>query len=398
VNATASRTSSGLRIAVVAAVVLVAGLVAWLAPGRGDGSPPPPRAAAPPTPTPGPRLPATPATFRAVFKAATGGETIVLAAGDYGRFRARPKADTVTVTAEPGAAVSMALVFKRAAHVAVERVTITSAELSGSTHDVRLARNTFTGPLLIRADQMAGANILLDGNTHAGIDRCGDCFEGRVDITGQSGSAAGITIQNSRFGPGGNADGIQNGGDGVRILGNEFVGIEASHGVHSDAIQLYGSRNTLIRGNWIHDTATGIMAPDGTDHEVIEDNVIDPGTYPYAVMIGNDDGSVIRHNTLPDGACSWDMRCGVLRLSVKPGTTGTVVQDNIVAQLGFDGGALPSVADHNLVLEAAGTADLAGAPTYTGGAEPATRDGYALAPGSLGAGAASDGRDVGAEH
>ena len=378
-----------LPIAAVAAMAAVA----WLVAGSGeDKAPAPASRPAPPT------LHATPATLAQEFAKAKGGETILLAAGDYGTFRAAVKPETVTVKAQPGVRVRIALELDQVAHVAVEGATITSAEVKGAAHDVRIAHNRFVGPMLIRADQMRNAGIVLDGNTHARVNRCAECFEGRVNITGQSGAPAGITIQNSTFGPGGNADGIQTGGDGVRILNNEFVGIKASHGVHSDAIQLYGSRRTLIRGNWIHGTATGIMAPDGTDHEVIEDNVIDPGTYPFAVMIGNDNGSVIRHNTLPDGECSWGIRCGVLRLSIKPGSSGTVVQDNVLGAVGLDPGPKPTVEEHNLVRDELGTGahDVVGLPTYAGGAEPDTWGGYELTQESLGKGAASDGRDIGA--
>ena len=40
----------------------------------------------------------------------------------------------------------------------------------------------------------------------------------------------------------------------------------------------------------------------------IEHNVFDTGAYPYAIMLGGDDGSVIRHNTLPAiGRCAYGM-------------------------------------------------------------------------------------------
>jgi hypothetical protein len=146
------------------------------------------------------------------------------------------------------------------------------------------------------------------------------------------------------------------------------------------------------------------MAPDGADHELIEDNVVagEVDGYPFAVTLWSDDGSVIRHNTFSDGACLYDIRCGVVSLGSKSGRppgTGTVIEDNVMGKVSVPNGSA-SVArrSHNLLASGtpAGEGELRGVPTYTGGAAPSSYAGFRLAPGSLGVGAASDGLDIGA--
>ena len=67
----------------------------------------------------------------------------------------------------------------------------------------------------------------------------------------------------------GNANGV------VVGPGNEFFNLAQSSSVHTDSIQLYGASDTTITGNYIHDAAEGIMAPDGGDSGFlhIENNV-----------------------------------------------------------------------------------------------------------------------------
>jgi hypothetical protein len=171
--------------------------------------------------------------------------------------------------------------------------------------------------------------------------------------------------------------------------------------VHTDSIQLYGSKNTVIRNNYVHDVADAIMAPDGADHEVIEDNVVSPGDNPIAIELGSDDGSIIRHNTLPDGACAFDERCGIVAIDSKPGNprgAGTIIEDNILSDVSI-GQADVASQDYNLLAvgELIGPNDWRGTPTYVGGDAPTSYAGYALADGSLGKGWGAEGSDWGIE-
>jgi hypothetical protein len=329
----------------------------------------------------------TPSSLSSTFNSAPGGSTLYLASGNYGTFSGAAKGGLVTVVPEPGAAVTMAIDFNGAANVRVQGVTITSATIEGSTHDVTIAGSTFTGDAVIRPDRMTNANVVLDGNTHNGISPSGG-FEGRISLTG-GGNPSGVVIKNSLF-SGGLSDGIQNGSTGTQILNNEFAGIHQGDPdvAHTDALQLYGSKQTVVRGNYFHDVEDCIMAPDGTDHEVIENNVCVTSGDQYGFTLGSDDGSTVRHNTL--------VKTG-LRIFSKDGmaaSTGTVIRDNVLPNLTRESGT--ATQDHNLL--ASGTlasSDLRGRPVFTGGASPSSYAGYLLASGSPGKGNASDGLDRG---
>jgi hypothetical protein len=213
-----------------------------------------------------------------------------------------------------------------------------------------------------------------------------------------------VTIRDSRF-YGGLSDGIQNGSYGTRIIGNEFYAIEpgSPSGVHADAIQLYGSSHTVIRGNYMHDMpeVPFIMAPDGADHELIEDNVVEGSTdgYPYITLF-SDDSSIVRHNTFADGDCAFNIRCGVLRLGNKSADDlghGTIIQDNILGEISVESGSVAR-RSHNLLANdsPSGVGEIRGKPTYVGGASPRTYAGFRLKSGSLGLRAASDRTNIGA--
>jgi hypothetical protein len=291
-------------------------------------------------------LNATPSTLATVFAHADGGDTIVLASGDYGTFRGAIKVGMVTLEPAPGATVTMAVEFNPAANITLNGLRVTSLEIADSrSHDVTVRNSRFdAAQAVIRTGDLSNARILLDHNSHVGFDKCTKCYEGRVELVGRTVSPSGVTISNSSF-SGGNSDGIQNGGYGVRIIDNRFTDIhqvDGADGVHADAIQLYGSKGTVIRGNTMRDVADGIMAPDGTDHEVIEHNFIQTDGYPYAVTLGGDRGSVIRANRLPGGACHYHLSCGTLRIARGNdgrSSRGTVVQGNVLGALAVEHGS-----------------------------------------------------------
>ena len=348
-------------------------------------------------------IPATPASFGGAFSGAQPGDVVELASGDYGTFRGATKAGKVTVRPAAGATASMRVDFAPAANIHLDGVTISNLNIERASHDLTVSNSRFTGPAVIRTEDLVNANVLFDRNTHAGIDKGDGGYEGRITLPGKTSQPSGVTIQNSIFGPGGESDGIQNGGRGVHILGNEFVALQGGSvdGVHIDAIQLYGSAQTVIRGNWLHDVATGIMAPDGADHELIEHNVIDTQGYPFAITLGSDNGSIVRHNTFPDRACWFNLRCGIIVMEAKsgnPASTGTVIQDNVLGEISLKNGSALAGRSHNLVGNASanGPSEIRGKPTYVGGATPSGWEGFKLAAGSLGKGNASDGTDRGA--
>ena len=364
-------------------------------PSAAPSSPPP---AAPPSPSASCDLHATPSNFAAVFASANG-QTICLASANYGTFRGGVKSSMTTVKPEGGATVTMSLDFEPAANITVDGVKATGAYLNDSrTHDITVRNSVFDqAQVVMRTDSLpTNASILFDHNVHSNYVKCSSCYEGRVEVVGDHGSN-GITIQNSEF-YGGNSDGIQDASNGTRILNNEFHDIDqidGPSGVHADSIQLYGSSNTVIRGNYVHDVSIGIMAADGADRETIENNVFKVTGSPYALNILSDRGSVIRHNTVwGGGTCAYKLRCGVLYLGNKPGdpvSRSTTVTDNILTRVCVCSGSPTRglTQYHNLVAARAGIAphDIHGSPTYKGGTSPATLAGFALTAGEAAIGA-----------
>jgi parallel beta helix pectate lyase-like protein len=349
-------------------------------------------------------LSATPSNLSSKFSSTQAGDTVLLASGSYGTFSGAMKSGEVTLESAPGAAVTMALSFRPAANVTIDGVTLTEIEIADSrTKNITVRNSDIPGQTTLRTGELQNANILFDHNVHRDWDACSGCGEGRVWLPENSDRPSGITIQNSEF-KGGLSDGIQNGSNGTRILNNVFHDLRMGtpDGVHSDAIQLYGSKNTLIKGNYFHDVPDAIMAPDGADHETIEDNVIaaDPDGYPFAVTLYSDDASTIRHNTFADGACAFNLRCGILRIGAKSGDDagrGTTIEDDVLGEISDgDGSATVSRNSHNLFSNrASGLAGLLGKPSFVGGAKPTDYASYALKPGSLGTASASDGLDRG---
>jgi hypothetical protein len=349
--------------------------------------------------------PATPRTLPAVYAKAKPGAIIRLAAGDYGEFAGGPRASggagaPVTVRGPVRGTATMAVTLTGRQNLVLDHLRIREAFLDGA-RDVTIRRSSFTGMARVDATERR-AGILLTGNTFGPVDPCAECFEGRLTIKGDDrpdGVPVGVTIRDNRFGPGGTADGIQVIGTpyGVRIgPGNRFTGLAQSSApgaVHTDPIQLYGSSHTVITGNWLHGNATGIMAPDGTDHDVITNNVIATTGYDWPIVLGGADGTVVQHNTLPgDGAIE------VGKDNRGRPSRGVVVRDNVAHAVEDSEGGPGQVAvqDHNLLASGhRGPADHRGRPRFSGGREPRNYAGFALARSSPGRAGASDGRDVG---
>jgi Right handed beta helix region len=288
-------------------------------------------------------LHARPGTLDAALAQALPGDTVLLESGDYGVFRGAMRAGRVTLRAAPGARVRMGVMFNPASGITIDGVQITGLEIADRrSHDLTIRNSRFDGSqAVIRTSDLVNANVLLEHNTHIGFDKCRGCYEGRIDLAGRTDKPSGVTIRDSVF-RGGNSDAIQNGGNGVRILDNTIEDIhqvDGPGGVHADGIQLLGSRGTVIRGNDLRNVATGIMAPDGSDHEIIEDNDIATDGYPYAITIGGDRGSVLRGNRLAGGMCVYHLPCGTVRIGASNDgvpSTGTVVEDNRLGALAVD--------------------------------------------------------------
>ncbi|HEV7750740.1 MAG TPA: right-handed parallel beta-helix repeat-containing protein [Baekduia sp.] len=345
---------------------------------------------------------ATPANLKSVYASAQGGDVIHLAPGSYGAFTGGSKASPVTIVAPAGTTASMSLQLSGAQNVVIDGVTVTEAYLN-EVHGVTIRNSVFQG--MTRVDAATGnANLLFDHNTFSAVDPCSACYEGRLTVRGNNTSdrvtPAGVTITNNLFGPGGTADGVQIIGDALGVQvgpGNEFTGLaqsSAANAAHTDPIQLYGSIRTVITGNWLHNNATGIMAPDGSDHETVTNNVIQTTGYPWPIVMGAATGNTVAHNTLPGSA-------GVMEIDKSNGgaaSSGNVVQDNVMAAITNAQGGVPTglTQDYNLLASGnRGAHDIKGKPTFSLGANPTSYAGYVLSATSAGAGRASDGTNMG---
>ncbi len=360
----------------------------------------------PPAPTTCDRS-VTPATLASQFAAASAGQTICLAAGDYGSFAAgSPTGGAVTVRPATGVArgdVTMELDWSSVRNVRVHGVTISGANLRGATRDVLVSGSRFTGIAVVDTSSMTDANVVFDGNDHYGVPTCGACFQGQLHVhdSGDRAGRSGVVARNSRFG-GSFSDGVRaDASNGMTIEFNEFTGIDDTEPYHSDPIQLYGGQRVTIRGNWFHDmveVVSYVMVADGSADNVVVDNVFEAGNYSYALTWLSDDGSLIHHNTFATERC-FTSTCAVF-LGAKPADdpgSGTVIRDNVINDVGSEPGRATFSLTHNLIAASGswGSSNLVGRPTYTGGASPTTWAGFRLAPGSPGSDRASDGLDVG---
>lgn len=224
---------------------------------------------------------------------------------------------------------------------------------------------------------------------------------------------------------GNSADGVRFGdGDGLTVEDTAFLNIYEQNATeeancHTDAIQQFGGADHgIIRDNYFQNDATGIAAYDGVAAFTISNNILDfdsdrrfaPIEW-YADNAGSGGGSTIDHNTIVfhSGACFGPNTCGNMDITAKAGQSGsgTIITNNIVNNIysGGDGTATVAANHHNLIkgtsaFAASGGSNVTGNPTYTSATPPTTGvgniAGYALANGSAGENAASDGSDIGA--
>jgi hypothetical protein len=344
---------------------------------------------------------ASTSNLSSVFNAAQPGDTILLAAGDYGKFAGGAKSGAVTLRPQAGAGVTMHPTFNGAANIVIDGMTLSGIDISGKSHDIRVTNSRFTDQAMVDGSSMANANITFDHDSFDGIDACANCYEGRLSVRGSGTAAAnpiGFAVTNSHFGNAGQSDGVQIIGmaTGVQIgPGNEFSGIkQGSYSRHVDSIQLYGSAKTQIVGNYFHDDDTIIMAPDGGDHENVSNNVMVGAGYVPAVQFGHHDGTTFAHNTIKN----IDVNSYVSGPDPDP-DRNVVLRDNVVVNGSLNAsGCQNCTNDHNLFSvsgKSSGTNKLVGNPAFAGGGAPTTWAGWALANGSPGKGNASDGADRG---
>lgn len=380
-----------------------------------------------PPPSGGCDLNATTSNFPSQFSALQGGQTLCLASGNYGTWTPGSKSSRVIVKAASGADVQMTVDFKSSGNITLDGIDkLANATIEGTSHDITISNSNVLAPggsIVVHADQMNGSsNLLVDHDTFAGQTCAASGAQGRIaveNIGDNNSSPLGLTISNNVL-SGGTADGIRpDSGAGIQILNNQFLGFNNTldETCHTDAIQEYGSATHLnIKGNFFYNSidmaGCSFSAWNGSDFTNFEDNVVagtpNDGCYS-ALDLHGDNNSTVIHNTFEYGACEphndSTSPCGEIDLAwANPGPvagSGTIIRDNILTDVSLDCGAVgcPSYSeDHNLFHSGGtGTGDKTGTPQFTGGAAPRTFAGFALAPGSPGVGAASDGTNMGVE-
>jgi fibronectin type 3 domain-containing protein len=306
-------------------------------------------------------LHATPANFSSVFSSAQGGDTVLLASGNYSTFNGGAKASMVVIAPESGASISM-----------------DGGNFGSTVRNITIQGVTWTAPVCVSPGSTP-LNLIFDSNTWGDVGQ--GCGEGRLTIRGGGGNAVGsngVQIKNSTFGPGGCSDGIQDDSNGTEIgPNNEFKGIVQScpaGSAHVDSIQPYGSNYVWIHDNYFHDNEQGIMSPDGPSTGYrIENNVIHTSTGYPCMHIGHSLNGSIKHNVCRNG--------GIRVFGGNEGinSQNMVVQNNI--STGDDTSACSGCTiDHNLTTTQV---------TFTGGSG---RCAYATASPK---GTASDGTNIG---
>jgi hypothetical protein len=261
----------------------------------------------------------------------------------------------------------------------------------------------FTGGLCINTASSINQDTLVSTSTFTNVGQ--SCAEGRIEVIGtDSGANDGVVISHNLIGNAnsvdtGAADGVNlaGGSVGTQIIGNEFENIQESAcgSVHCDAIQFYGATQTLISGNYFYNNSTGIMSADGNGSPfTVSNNVFnDTGGYPWPIYDSGGHSDVITHNTVEGNGNAVS-----LGGSNQGNASGETVTNNIIGGgIANNGGG--NTIDYNLIPGGGGgTHGSSGTPTFTGGSSPSTWSGFALScPGSSGCGAASDGKNMGAD-
>ena len=196
-----ARLAGGLRMkARVALAFGMALAVVWLGVALVAG-PPEPALVATRQAAPERVLRAVPDTLDGVFAQADAGETIELAAGQYGTFRGAMKLGTVVLKPAPGATVTIAVEFNPAANVTLEDLHITHLEIGDArSHDIVVRDSRFDrAQAIIRTGELSDAGILFERNVHDGYVKCQGCYEGRLHLVGRTGRTSGVTIRDSVF-------------------------------------------------------------------------------------------------------------------------------------------------------------------------------------------------------
>jgi len=329
---------------------------------------------------------ATPSTFGSVVAAAVAGQTVCLTSGNYGTFGGTNKA--ITIAPAPGAAPTMQVNFGSGdTGFTLLEIGGLSGQVNAGASNITIEFSAFTDSLVV--DGLSNANVVLNADTFENISDPGcNGQPARIHVVNSSGPT-GFTVENSLF-SGGDTDGIQTGSP-LTILNNVFTNLRSSSSDcnHTDSIQLYGGNDVVASGNLFYNDYDGLVAFDGTAGNTITDNACYNIDRSVCITLYSDSGSVVNHNTAGPGM-------NALEIDRKPGDdagTGTVFENNVGDFTQANGSTLAT--DTNNLFSSAKAPNIAGKPSFAGGASPTTWAGYELTASSAGHARATDGSDVG---
>ncbi|NOE20728.1 hypothetical protein GS634_21570, partial [Ruegeria atlantica] len=239
----------------------------------------------------------------------TGGETILLAAGNYGKLSLNGKQFSSNVTiksADPNASASFSEVhLNGASNVTFDTIKFDYTYSSGDYH----FQNKFS---VTNSSNITFQNSNFDGDFASGT---GTSADGTGYGTGLMISGSNnIDVINTEFSKWWKGA-IALNSDGVSFTGNDV------HSIRSDGLVFDNVDNILVENNYIHDFGGAAGAGDhrdmiqvqrangsGSDNITIRNNVFDMGNgdYTQTIWFGGDgkdlsDPNVIHHNVLIEG-------------------------------------------------------------------------------------------------
>lgn len=343
--------------------------------------------------------------------------------GNYGSITISNVSRTVLATLKPtpGQTARISPQLDNDDFIKFEGLILTGVNESGCSTHLEFWTNTWveglTGVFLNEGSCGAQA-LLFDGNSFVNLD-----LTYADERFGTEGGVNGLILRNNNFansGAGaasGTSGGIHLGGGQNIVIGpgNTFIGLtqaicDADMGQHCDGIQCNGGCNTstTIKQNYFANNTTPIMAPDGSNNLLVENNVFDNSGQNYTdpIQFGHAVNAIFRHNTVrcclgltSDSAVNFDSK------PADPASSGVLMENNVMQGAGFDltgGNGCTGCTTRYTVFSvsgyAVGTNQILGTPTYVGGTLPTTWAGWQLAGGSPGKNAGNDGLDVGTTY
>ncbi|MBM7070221.1 PKD domain-containing protein [Actibacterium sp. 188UL27-1] len=182
------------------------------------------------------------AALREVLATATGGDTVILADGDYGFLKLSQQfSETVTIQAAEGADVSFSgLKMTGSRNLTFDGVTFDYQFKPGD----QLLERDFT---VQNSHDITFTNMVFDGDVAAGLSEIDDGYAAGFGLQVRGGS--GITVQQSE---------IKGFYKGLSFSGTNDVTVQENdiHGIRSDGINFAAVQGGQILDNHIHDFAT----------------------------------------------------------------------------------------------------------------------------------------------